>query len=912
MKLVKTILSSTMVMAIFILLLTALPVSTALAYTVGPNNPSSGVDLPGVGSVTWQNPGNISQPGSPYASAILTGRVSTHYLNGTGYGFVIPTDATIRGIELQINRQVIEHNAGLQDNIVRLVRDGTIVGDNKAITTTWSTAFTLVTYGGPTDLWGTTWTPADINDSDFGAVLSVNRTNNGTNDRTALVDNLQITVFYAYDSSMTLTCGDGSPVVYGEEVTCTATVTRLTGNQTPDGLISWTTNGTGTFLPTPCQLVGSNGVSSCTSTYTPSAVGTGTHVVTASYNGGQYFIPEIATDSVTVDQRPITVTADPQTKVYGSPDPEFTYTYTPTLVFSDAFTGTLSREPGEAVGSYAITQGSLALNDNYDLTYIGNFLEITLLAADCTVDPYTITYDGLEHAATGICLGAAGETLEGLDLSQTIHSDASVYTDTWSFTDLTGNYADQAGTVVDTINKTDAVCTVTPYDVPYDGDSHTATGSCIGVLDEELTSLDLSGTTHTNAGVYTDSWTFSNTNYNDQAGTVDDNISVVDAICSVAGWAGQYDGNAHGASGACLGVDGLPLEGLDLGETFTNVPGGTASWLFSDPNGNYNTDSGNVDILISKAAPNCAIVGWTGTYDGNAHGATGDCLGVDGLPLEGLDLGNTFTDVPGGSVTWTFTDVTGNYNDLSDSVDIVIGKANASCPIEGWTGPYDGETHGASGACLGVDGLPLEGLDLGNSFTDVPGGTANWTFTDVTGNYNDLSDSVEISISKVNPTCQIDFYSVEFDKQAHTATGSCDGVKDEPLTGLDLSGTTHTEVGSYIGDPWNFTDSTGNYNDMTGTVDDEITKILITVKADPQVKLLGKYDPAFTYKVTDGTLLEGDTFTGKLSRLPGETPGTYPILQGTLALPDYYEIIYVEANLTIIGNFIYLPMMHKF
>ena len=35
----------------------------------------------------------------------------------------------------------------------------------------------------------------------------------------------------------------------------------------------------------------------------------------------------------------------------------------------------------------------------------------------------------------------------------------------------------------------------------------------------------------------------------------------------------------------------------------------------------------------------------------------------------------------------------------------------------------------------------LAGLDLGASFTNVPGGTANWTFTDVTGNYNNKSGS---------------------------------------------------------------------------------------------------------------------------------------------------------------------------
>ena len=60
---------------------------------------------------------------------------------------------------------------------------------------------------------------------------------------------------------------------------------------------------------------------------------------------------------------------------------------------------------------------------------------------------------------------------------------------------------------------------MTPYSVTYDGNSHTATGSATGVETSpaDLTSLlDLSGTTHTDAGDYpSDAWTFAgNANYN--------------------------------------------------------------------------------------------------------------------------------------------------------------------------------------------------------------------------------------------------------------------------------------------------------------------------------------------------------------------------------------------------------------
>ena len=103
-----------------------------------------------------------------------------------------------------------------------------------------------------------------------------------------------------------------------------------------------------------------------------------------------------------------------------------------------------------------------------------------------------------------------------------------------------------------------------------------------------------------------------------------------------------------------------------------------------------------------------------------------------------IDLGLAFTNVPGGTATWTFTGGT-NYNDQSGNAAIVIGKADATVTVNGYTGVYDALAHGASGTVVGVAGDPTavgSGLDLGSSFTNVPGGTAHWTFSGGT-NYLD-------------------------------------------------------------------------------------------------------------------------------------------------------------------------------
>jgi len=86
------------------------------------------------------------------------------------------------------------------------------------------------------------------------------------------------------------------------------------------------------------------------------------------------------TGTLTIGPAALHVTALPQTKQYGQPDPTFTYTVTGLLNGDNTgiFTGTLSRAPGENVGTYAITAGSLSPGGNYTLTYTGNNLIITI------------------------------------------------------------------------------------------------------------------------------------------------------------------------------------------------------------------------------------------------------------------------------------------------------------------------------------------------------------------------------------------------------------------------------------------------------------------------------------------------------------------------------------------------------
>jgi uncharacterized ubiquitin-like protein YukD len=96
---------------------------------------------------------------------------------------------------------------------------------------------------------------------------------------------------------------------------------------------------------------------------------------------------------LTINKRPITVTADAKSKVYGEDDPALTYQITSGSLFnSDAITGALTRTTGEDVGDYAINQNTLTAGTNYDLTYTSDNLSISKATLTATAEDKSKTY----------------------------------------------------------------------------------------------------------------------------------------------------------------------------------------------------------------------------------------------------------------------------------------------------------------------------------------------------------------------------------------------------------------------------------------------------------------------------------------------------------------------------------------
>lgn len=95
--------------------------------------------------------------------------------------------------------------------------------------------------------------------------------------------------------------------------------------------------------------------------------------------------------------------------------------------------------------------------------------------------------------------------------------------------------------------------------------------------------------------------------------------------------------------------------------------------------------------------------------------------------------------------------------------------------------------------------------------------------------------------------------------------------------------------------------SMANHTDVEGTAEVEIDKAPLTVTADAKSKAYGEGDPALTWSITGGALVNGEQLTGiTISRVSGENTNTYVI---TVSQADgankNYDITFVEGTFTI-------------
>lgn len=162
--------------------------------TAGPNLPTSAANDAGIGAHAWTNPTNALSNNASRATCALAQNAQGNYLKLTGFGFSIPSGATINGITVRIDRLKSGFSNQVRDNRISLSRAGAVESTNKAVATNYTTSDVTVTYGGSADLWSASWSADDINHADFGVFISCKENNVDTG--TAAVDYADIQVDY--------------------------------------------------------------------------------------------------------------------------------------------------------------------------------------------------------------------------------------------------------------------------------------------------------------------------------------------------------------------------------------------------------------------------------------------------------------------------------------------------------------------------------------------------------------------------------------------------------------------------------------------------------------------------------------------------------------------------------------------
>lgn len=150
----------------------------------------------------WNSATDITKKDGQFATTtmsqkeycFMTNCFYTRGLIGSNFGFNLPATATVSGIALRINRKSDIGHA-VKDSAVQLMKGYAFVGENKKANSFWPTNAHNKAYGGSTDLWGTTWTPDEINSDDFQVWLKAYNKSDGY--PTASVDYFRITVYYA-------------------------------------------------------------------------------------------------------------------------------------------------------------------------------------------------------------------------------------------------------------------------------------------------------------------------------------------------------------------------------------------------------------------------------------------------------------------------------------------------------------------------------------------------------------------------------------------------------------------------------------------------------------------------------------------------------------------------------------------
>ncbi len=624
--------------------------------------------------------------------------------------------------------------------------------------------------------------------------------------------------------------------------------------------------------------------------------------------------------TLTVTPAPLTVTANPETKFYGTADPTPTQTATGFVdtavdgvtiddTAATALTGHLTRAAGETVsgGSYAITQGTLVASNNYTMTFTGSTLAITPAPLTVTVNPQTKVYGTADPTLTDTANGFVDTTVDGVTIDDTA---ATALTGSLARAQLgtasgerVGGYAIRQGTLAAsnnyTMTFTGGTLSITPAPLTVTANPQT---KVYGTADPALTDTPAGLVDQTVDGV-----------------TIDDTAATVLTGALARAQFGT-------ASGEQVGDYAISQGTLAAGANYTIAFTGSTLTITPAPL----TVTGNPETKVYGTADPTLTETASGFVDTTVDGVT-----IDDTPATALSGRLTRTageTVSGGPYAITQgTLAASNYTITFTGSTLIITPAPLTVAANPETKVYGSAdptlTDTASGLIdAAVDGVAIDdtaATALTGHLTRTPGETVSGGPYAIT--HGTLADSKNYTMTFTGSTLaiipaplavtanpQTKIYGTADPTLTDTATGfvdaKVDGVTIDDTAATALAGHLARTAGETVsGGPYAITRDTlaadSNYTiTFTGSTL-AITPATLLIVAEPETKVFGSADPTLAY--TPSGFQFSDTaatvLTGSPARAAGGTVsgGPYAITQGTLASDSNYTVEFTGSTLTI-------------
>lgn len=175
---------------------------------------------------------NAAHPDKSYAFAqpvvALQGEERTQYLKATGFNFSIPSNAVICGLTVHLLKRAsgVSASTTVSDEDIRIIKGGTITGLNKKSSVTWAPDLVTESYSGDATYWGTTLTPADLNDPRFGIAIAARMASSVAAYPRVEIDQVSVEVAYQTRSTAPQYVEEFSASLQKNMVSCEWTMTE--------------------------------------------------------------------------------------------------------------------------------------------------------------------------------------------------------------------------------------------------------------------------------------------------------------------------------------------------------------------------------------------------------------------------------------------------------------------------------------------------------------------------------------------------------------------------------------------------------------------------------------------------------------------------------------------------------------